>query len=182
MRHFSNEVHLAIHLPTPSTVFIGREQELNRISALLSDPGCWLLTLLGPGGIGKTRLAIEVGRINSAKFPEGVIFIPLSMVEAERSIVPAMASAIGLIFRQDGPPPEEQLLDFLGNKHLLLILDAFEQLVPWADFLSGSIHLPRHQAAGYLTPSIAPAGRMGDGSERLELPSATIRDNRVVTR
>ena len=125
-----------IHLPAPETVFIGREQELNHISTLLSDPGCWLLTLLGPGGIGKTRLAIEAGRINSAEFPEGVIFIPLSMVELERSIAPTIASATGLIFRQEGPSPEEQLLDFLSSKRLLLIMDAFEQLVPWAEFLN----------------------------------------------
>jgi len=123
------------NLPASSTVFIGREQELDHISALLSDPGCWLLTLLGPGGIGKTCLAVEVGRKHSANFTEGVFFIPLSMVETERSIVPAMARAMGLIFRQNGPTPEEQLLDFLGNKRLLLILDSFEQLVPWAILL-----------------------------------------------
>ena len=50
------------NLPIPATKFIGRQQELNRITALLSDPDCWLLTLLGPGGIGKTRLAIEFGQ------------------------------------------------------------------------------------------------------------------------
>ena len=134
--YFPKKSTSTIHLPAPPTAFIGRDPELNRISALLSDPGCWLLTLLGPGGIGKTRLAIEAGQINSAKFPEGVIFIPLSMIEADRSIAPTIASAIGLIFRQEGAPPEEQLLDFLCSKHLLLIFDAFEQLVPWADFLT----------------------------------------------
>jgi DNA-binding SARP family transcriptional activator/predicted ATPase len=123
------------NLPTPSTAFVGREQELSQISALLSDSSCWLLTLLGPGGIGKTRLAIEAGRINSANHNKGVFFIPLSMVETERSIAPTIASAMGLIFRQDGPPPEEQLFDFLGSKHLLLILDTFEQLVPWSALL-----------------------------------------------
>lgn len=126
-------------LPTSATAFIGREQELTQITNLLSDPGCWLLTLLGPGGIGKTRLAVEVARNSTTNFSDGVIFIPLSMVETEQSIVPAMACALGLIFRSNGPTSEEQLLDFLSKKHLLIILDSFEQLVPWAAVL-GQIH------------------------------------------
>jgi DNA-binding SARP family transcriptional activator/predicted ATPase len=132
---FTRETIPASILPTSATAFIGREQELNQISNLLSDPSCWLLTLLGPGGIGKTRLAVEVRRKNIANFSDGVIFIPLSMIETEQSIVPAMASALGLIFRPNGPTPDQQLLDFLSNKHLLIILDSFEQLVPWAYFL-----------------------------------------------
>ena len=126
---------LADNLPTRATVFVGREKEISCISAMLSDTSCWLLSLLGPGGIGKTRLALEVGRRISADFPQGVCFISLSMVEAECSIAPAMARALGLIFRQNGLNPEEQLLNFLSEKRLLLILDSFEQLVPWASWL-----------------------------------------------
>ena len=132
---FTRENIPASILPTSATAFIGREQELNQISNLLSDPDCWLLTLLGPGGIGKTRLAVEGARNSTTNFSDGEIFIPLSMVETEQSIVPAIASALGLIFRSNGPSSEQQLLDFLSNKHLLIILDSFEQLVPWAAVL-----------------------------------------------
>lgn len=131
----SKESVSANNLPTLETGFVGREKETGHISTLLSDPGCWLLTLLGPGGIGKTRLALEVGSRQSAQFPQGICFVSLSMVETERSIAPAIARALCLAFRQNGPPPEDQLFDFLSKKSLLLILDSFEQLVPWAGLL-----------------------------------------------
>ena len=120
----------ATNLTPPETDFVGRESEISHISTLFSDPDCWLLTLLGPGGIGKTRLALEVGRRYSAQFPRGVCFVSLSMVETERSIAPAMARSLGLVFRQNGPPPEDQLLDFLSKKGLLLILDSSSSSCP----------------------------------------------------
>ena len=81
------------NLPNPSTPFIGRQQERNHVADLLSDPDCWLLTLLGPGGIGKTRLAIEVGQDQLLHYPQGVFFISLSTVEIEQSIPAAIARA-----------------------------------------------------------------------------------------
>ncbi len=131
----TKEKMLAHYLPTPATPFIGREQELEQISLLLSEADCWLLTLLGPGGIGKTRLAVEVGLRLADQFHQGVFFISLSTVEAEQAIPPAIARAVGLTFRPDGPAPEEQLIDFLREKRLLLILDSFEGLVQWANML-----------------------------------------------
>jgi predicted ATPase/DNA-binding SARP family transcriptional activator len=134
----------ASNLPTTSTKFIGRQQELNQIAALLSNPDCWLLTLLGPGGIGKTRLAAEAGQAQIDHFPQGVFFISLSSIEDERSISPAIAHSLGLIFRQNGPAPEEQLLDFLREKRMLMILDSFEKLIPWAGLLAQiHSHAPR---------------------------------------
>ncbi len=127
------------NLPAPSTPFIGRRQEIDQIAKLLCEPDCWLLTLLGPGGVGKTRLAIEFGLYQVNNFPQGIFLIPLGMIESEQSIAPSIARALGLIFRQNGPIPEEQLLDFLREKHLLLILDAFEGLAQWAGLL-GKIH------------------------------------------
>lgn len=124
------------NLPVPATPFVGRQPERDRIKALLSDPTCWLLTLLGPGGIGKTRLAIEAGRNLLDRFPQGVFFVSLSMVQNEQSITPAMANTIGMVIRPDGPRIQAQLFDFLHEKHLLLILDSFEGLVPWAHFLT----------------------------------------------
>lgn len=131
----TSETTLFGNLPIPLTPIIGRRQAVNDISSLLSAPDCWLLTLLGPGGIGKTRLGVEVGRELIPHFPQGVFFVPLSMIEQERSIVPAIARSVGLSFRQNGPAPEEQLFDFLREKHLLLILDSFEQLIQWARLL-----------------------------------------------
>ncbi|NSW52597.1 MAG: hypothetical protein HPY85_08855 [Anaerolineae bacterium] len=129
----------AISLPVPSTPFLGRQQELEQISELLANPNCWLVTLLGPGGIGKTRLALEAGRQQAANFPQGVFFVPLAAAETSPSVAPAIASAIGLTLRQNDRPPEEQLLDFLAEKKLLLILDSFERLVQ-SSALLGSIH------------------------------------------
>lgn len=135
--HFKGELSTAplSNLPAPSTPFIGRQLALGQIASLLSKPGCWLLTLLGPGGIGKTRLAIEFGREQTTHFPQGIFFISLSMIERGSSIAPAIARSVGLTFRQNGPSPEEQLLDFLREKRLLLILDSFEHLIQWAGLL-----------------------------------------------
>lgn len=125
----------ASNLPMPSTPFIGRQSELKQIAALVENPDCWLLTLVGPGGIGKTRLAIETGLRLQSIFPQGVFFIILSNVDEELSLAPTIARAMGLVFRQNGPSPEEQLFDFLREKRSLLILDSFEQLTQWATFL-----------------------------------------------
>ncbi|MBN1667447.1 MAG: hypothetical protein JW862_10170, partial [Anaerolineales bacterium] len=122
-------------LPSPATSFIGRQHELDEIGRLLVDPRCWLITLLGPGGIGKTRLAVEAGARQASQFAQGCCLVSLSVIESERSIAPAIARALELTFRQNGPAPEEQLLDFLREKRLLLILDSFEQLIQWAGLL-----------------------------------------------
>ncbi len=140
----AGEARPAGGLPAAATPLVGRRQELTEIAALLADPGCWLVTLLGPGGIGKTRLALEVGREQAAGFPHGAYLIPLSAVKDRPSLVFGTARALGLVFRQDGRLPEEQVLDFLREKHLLLILDSFEYLAPWAGWLE-EMHA---QAAG----------------------------------
>ncbi|MBN2046174.1 MAG: hypothetical protein JW757_14215 [Anaerolineales bacterium] len=123
------------NLPTPATPFIGRSQELAQVAALLADPACWLLTLVGAGGIGKTRLALQAAQQYSAKATQRAFFISLSAAETESAIVSAMARATGLVFRQNGPAPKQQLLDFLREKPLLLILDSFEGLTQWGGLL-----------------------------------------------
>jgi DNA-binding SARP family transcriptional activator/predicted ATPase len=122
-------------LPFPATKFIGRQKELEQITNLLSQPDCWLLTILGPGGIGKTRLAIEVGQTQLGRFPQGVFFIPLDAVDDQQSIAPAIARSVGLVLRQNGSSPAEQIIDFLRKKYLLMILDSFEGLLPSASML-----------------------------------------------
>ena len=124
------------NLPIPSTKFIGRQQELKQIESQLSDPACWLLTLLGQGGSGKTRLAIEIAQYQINNFTHGVYFIPLSAVKDQQSFAPTIARAMGLTLGQHGPTPEEQLLDFLREKSLLMILDSFEGLTQWTGLLA----------------------------------------------
>lgn len=131
----ANENKPVGNLPNPSTPFVGRQPERTHIARLLSDSDCWLLTLLGPGGIGKTRLAIEAGQDQANDFPQGVFFVSLSTIETEQAILTAVARALGLTFRQNGPAPDEQLLAYLCDKRLLMILDSFEGLVQRANIL-----------------------------------------------
>lgn len=128
------------NLPLTSTSFVGREAEVTEIAALLVDASCRLLTLVGPGGIGKTRLAIEVAQRQKDTFPNGVYFVALQPLANAEDIVSAIAGAIhfslagqdrGAIgFGTRGKHSlHDQLLDYLREKHLLLILDNFEHLL-----------------------------------------------------
>src|SRR5262249_39585043 len=82
-------------LPTPSTSFVGRSDELAEIDRLL-DGGARLLTLTGPGGIGKTRLSLEAGAAARARFSDGVGFVPLEGLESAALVGPTVAAAVGL--------------------------------------------------------------------------------------
>jgi predicted ATPase len=122
------------HLPHQTTSFVGRIEELAQITTLLADPNCHLLTLLGHGGIGKTRLALAVAdRIDS--FPDGIYFIPLQSLGSSEHIISAIAGAVNFQFYPGGEP-KQQLLSFLRNKQLLLLLDNFGHLLDGVDFVS----------------------------------------------
>ncbi|MDQ4076600.1 MAG: tetratricopeptide repeat protein [Chloroflexota bacterium] len=136
----------ALGLPSQPTPFIGREQELADIHRLLvGDPDCRLLTLIGPGGIGKTRLAVEVASQVMHAFPEGVYFAGLASVSGPELIVSAVAEALNFKFH-GGTEPKTQLLHHLREKELLLILDNFEHLLDGADFLSEILDAAPHVA------------------------------------
>jgi predicted ATPase len=112
-----------------TTTFIGREQEIADIKRLLLDePGCRLLTLVGPGGIGKTRLALATAVQLLNAFPNGTYFVSLASVTEAEDIVPAMATALNLTFYGQREP-KEQLLDYLRSKKLLIVADNFEHLL-----------------------------------------------------
>jgi predicted ATPase/transcriptional regulator with XRE-family HTH domain len=116
------------NLPTPSTPLIGREHELASLAQLLQNPQCRLLTLVGPGGIGKTRLALEAASKQREGFADGVYFVSLAPLSASAFIVPTIADAIG--FALYGPTdPRRQLLTYLREKSMLLVLDNFEHLL-----------------------------------------------------
>jgi predicted ATPase/transcriptional regulator with XRE-family HTH domain len=118
-------------LPVPLTPLVGREQAARDIVQLLRDGHARLLTLTGPGGIGKTRLAQRVAGDLAEAFPEGVIFVPLASVANPDLVLPTIAQALGV--REE---PGQELIDLLraaiGGQRLLLVLDNLEHLRPAA--------------------------------------------------
>ncbi|MEM7129546.1 MAG: BTAD domain-containing putative transcriptional regulator [Chloroflexota bacterium] len=138
-------------IPLQTTAFIGREDELADIMRRLADPSCKLLTLIGPGGIGKTRLSIEVGkrildasasdfsvsdtqRTEPNAFANGVYFVPLQPVKMAQNIPATIANALGLHLYENRSG-NEQLLEFLATKAMLLVLDNFEHLFDGMDLI-----------------------------------------------
>jgi predicted ATPase/DNA-binding SARP family transcriptional activator len=127
------------NLPVQLTPFVGREALLAEIATRLGDPTCRLMTLVGPGGCGKTRLAIEAAAGRIDRYGDGVYLVPLAAVDSTDAIVPSIAATLGFSFYSEGkgavfgptqaPSPKQQLLDYLRGRHLLLILDNFEHLL-----------------------------------------------------
>ncbi|HEX2619781.1 MAG TPA: AAA family ATPase, partial [Phototrophicaceae bacterium] len=121
------------NLPSLPTPFIGRNKELRDIQDLLTDSSCRLLTLIGPGGMGKTRLALEVAR--QVSFVRDVYFVPLQGLASSGLLVCAIADAIEFHF-YESTDPEPQLLAYLRDKSLLLVLDNFEHVLDGASLLA----------------------------------------------
>ena len=118
------------NLPILPTPLIGRQSEVEQLDRLLRDPQCRLLTLVGPGGIGKSRLAIETASHMLEVFSDGVYFIPLAPVNSIRFIVPLIADALEFVFQSgSSADPKTQLFDFLKEKQVLLLTDNLEHLL-----------------------------------------------------
>jgi predicted ATPase/class 3 adenylate cyclase len=122
---------LVIHpnnLPDDPTPFIGREREIEQIAGLLREPSIRLVTLTGPGGTGKTRLALQVGNTLLHDFRDGAFFVDLSPLSDPTLVTSAIAEVLG-VKEAGGRDLAEKLSNHLREKHLLLVLDNFEHLL-----------------------------------------------------
>jgi len=125
------------NLPVQRTAFIGREHETTALRQLLSRVDVQLVTLTGPGGIGKTRLALQVANEADADFPGGICFVPLSVVSDSALIASTIAQALGV--RENGnQSSHERLKDYVSglDQPTLLLLDNFEHLVSAAPVIT----------------------------------------------
>lgn len=122
-------------LPPSPTPFVGREEELAELAELLANPDCRMVTLVGPGGIGKTRLALQAAAEQIGTFAYGVAFVPLTSVNSSEVLVPAIADALGFSFHEQ-QDPEQQLLNYLREKELLLVLDGMEHVLEGAELVA----------------------------------------------
>lgn len=120
---------LAAPLPAPATPLVGREQEVLTIQELFRSGQTRLVTLTGPGGVGKTRLALKAASGLKETFRDGVSFVPLATITNPRFVVSSIGHALGV--RESGHEPLlVGLKNVLRDKQVLLVLDNFEQIVP----------------------------------------------------
>jgi predicted ATPase len=134
--HRSGQLNVRFHnLPAPLTPLVGREQEVAAVCALLRHPEVRLVTLTGTGGVGKTRLGLEVGTNLLDDFADGVCFVPLAPMSDADLVIPTIAQALGI--KEAGERTVADLLQaHVREKRLLLLLDNFEQVLAAAARLS----------------------------------------------
>jgi predicted ATPase len=117
-----------MNLPIPATPFLGRERELAEVVALLARDDVRLLTLTGPGGTGKTRLALQAVAECSGRYPGGVFWVPLAPLRDPRLVPEQAAQALGT---------RDELSSYIANKQMLLLFDNFEHVIASAPLLGG---------------------------------------------
>lgn len=121
------------NLPEQLTEFVGREAEIQEIQRIL--PTTRLVTILAPGGMGKTRLSLEIARLNLGAYREGVYFVELAGLSEASAILPAVAEAVNCSLTDAKGSEEKFLFDFIGHKSILLVMDNYEHLMDGAGFV-----------------------------------------------
>lgn len=131
------------NLPVQSTPFVGRESELAEVTKLLADRSCRLLTLIGPGGSGKTRLALQAAAEKIEYFKQGVYFTQLAPLSSVDFLIATIASVLGFSFysKED---EKTQLLNYLMEKEMLIIMDGFEHLIDGAGIIADILNTALH--------------------------------------
>jgi len=150
------------NLPVPATPFLGREMEIAHVAALLEDPAVRLLTLTGPGGTGKTRLAIQSAAAASGDYPDGITWVGLAPIRDSALVISTIAQGLD-VREQPGEPLRETLVSVLAGKKHLLLLDNLEQLLP------GAVSDVAELLAGCPTLKLLVTSR-----ERLQLEAETV--------
>jgi predicted ATPase/class 3 adenylate cyclase/Tfp pilus assembly protein PilF len=159
------------NLPLQPTPLIGREKEVSEVRDLLSAEATRLLTLTGPGGIGKTRLALQAAADLLEDFPDGTFFSQLATLTEAELLLPAVAETLEV--RETGEQPlEERLKDYLGERQLLLLLDNFEQVLGAAPAVTELLAVA--PALKVLATSRAPLGLYGE--HEYPVPPLTLPD------
>lgn len=123
------------NLPIQSTPFVGRKKEISEIIEILKEPECRVLTITGPGGVGKTRIAIQAGAEIIEEFPDGAFLVPLELLNTKELIAGKIADSIGFNF-YSRDEPTIQIINYLREKNMLLIMDNFEHIIEGADIVS----------------------------------------------
>jgi predicted ATPase len=156
-------------LPYPLTPLVGRTLDVEYVESLLRTAGHRLVTLTGPGGVGKTRLAVHLAMELQDDFIDGVVFVPLAPIRDPSLVLPTIGQALGIRDVVDGTF-DQRLADLLGDQNLLLVLDNFEQVVPAAASIATILSAcPR---ITFLVTSQSPLGIVGEQQVPV-LPLAT---------
>jgi len=122
------------NLPTQLTAFIGREAELDSLHALLSDSRNRLITIVAPGGMGKTRLSLEAARQMIPSFRQGIYFVALDRITSAELIVQSVAEVLPISLSSN-EDPKSRILDYLHDKKILFVMDNFEHVLDGTTFV-----------------------------------------------
>ena len=146
---------LRVQEPLRSPALVGRDHDREQIMQFLDDPACRLLTLTGPGGAGKTRLADLIGKTAANRYEDGVFFVPLAATSSTETVIRAVADALNRDLNS-GTDVKAQVLSWLATRHVLLILDNFEHRLDSALFAAEIV-----QAAPRVTLLVTSMEKLG---------------------